>query len=109
VTVGASTAIFGILGGFIAFLIINWTELERFGPVRSTIACIMAFIIFISLLFSIGSSIDFIAHIGGLIGGIFISLAILPGIGLKNKLFVYVGAGGILIMNLVTILMLFLA
>jgi membrane associated rhomboid family serine protease len=109
VTVGASTAIFGILGGFIAFLMINWTELERFGPIRSTIACIMAFIIFISLLFSIGSSIDFIAHIGGLIGGIFISLAILPGMGVKNKVFMWIGIGGIVIMNLTTLLMLFLA
>lgn len=108
-TVGASTAIFGILGGFIAFLMINWTELERFGPIRSTIACIMAFIIFISLLFSIGSSIDFIAHIGGLIGGIFISLAILPGMGVKNKVFMWIGIGGIVIMNLTTLLMLFLA
>lgn len=108
-TVGASTAIFGILGGFISFLMINWTELERFGPIRSTIACIMAFIIFISLLFSIGSSIDFIAHIGGLIGGIFISLAILPGMGVKNKVFTWIGIGGIVIMNLTTLLMLFLA
>jgi membrane associated rhomboid family serine protease len=32
-----------------------------------------------SLLFSIGSSIDAIAHVGGLVGGILISLAILPG------------------------------
>jgi membrane associated rhomboid family serine protease len=80
VTVGASTAIFGILGGFVAYLMINWTALERYGPVRSTLACIIGFIVFISLLFSLGASIDAIAHIGGLLGGLLISLAMLPGL-----------------------------
>jgi len=79
ITVGSSTSIFGILGGFIAFLIINWTALERFGPLRSTIACIIGFIVFFSLLFSIDGSIDAVAHLGGLLAGIMISIGILPG------------------------------
>jgi membrane associated rhomboid family serine protease len=79
ITVGASTAIFGILGGFISYLIINWKALERYGPVRQTVTCIIGVLVFISLLFSLGSSIDGIAHIGGLIGGILICLSILPG------------------------------
>ena len=79
-TVGASTAIFGVIGAFISYLIINWRALERFGQIRSALACIIGVIVFISLLFSIGSTIDAIGHIGGLIGGIFITLAILPGL-----------------------------
>lgn len=79
VTVGASAAIFGILGGLIAYLIINWVALERFGQVRSTLCCIIGILVVFSLLFSIGSSIDGIAHIGGLVGGLLISLAVLPG------------------------------
>ena len=78
-TVGASTAIFGILGGLVSYLIINWKTLEKYGPIRQTVACIIGILVFISLLFSLGSSIDGIAHIGGLLGGILISLAILPG------------------------------
>lgn len=108
-TVGASTPIFGILGGFIAFLIINWKALERYGPVRGSLACIIGVIVFISLIFSIGSSIDAIAHIGGLIGGLFISLAILPGLELKSKMMTYVGLGAFLVMNLITFLIFFIS
>lgn len=46
---------------------------------RGSLACVIGVIVFISLIFSIGSTIDAIAHIGGLAGGLFMSLAILPG------------------------------
>ena len=62
----------------------------------------------ISLLFSIGSSIDAIAHIGGFIAGLFISLAILPGIEEKSRTLLYCGVGGIAVMNLVTFLTFYL-
>ena len=78
-TVGASTAIFGVLGGFVAYLIINWTALARYGQVRSSLTCVIGIIVVFSLLFSIGSSIDGIAHIGGVVGGLLPSLAIVPG------------------------------
>ena len=34
ISVGASGSIMGILGGYIAFLIINWTPLAPLGPIR---------------------------------------------------------------------------
>jgi len=108
VTVGSSTAIFGVLGGLIAYLIINWVALERYGNVRSTLCCIIGILVVFSLLFSIGSSIDAIAHIGGLIGGILISLAILPGIQEKNRVLTMIGLGGIVGMNFITFLVFFL-
>jgi rhomboid protease GluP len=108
-TVGASTAIFGILGGFIAYLIINWVALERFGPVRSTLTCIIGIIIVFSLLFSFGSNIDIIAHVGGLVGGLLTSLAILPGMQNKSSIITWIGVGGIVGVNLITFLILFLA
>ena len=43
-----------------------------------------------------------------MIGGLFVSLAFLPGMGVKSKIFTYLGFGGIVIMNLITMLMLFL-
>jgi membrane associated rhomboid family serine protease len=107
-TAGASTAIFGILGGLVAYLIINWTALAALGPVRSNLACIIGIIVVFSLLFSIGSSIDGIAHIGGMIGGLLISLAILPGLQEKSRVVMWVGALGIGVMNLITFLMFFL-
>lgn len=106
-TVGASTAIFGILGGFIAYLIINWTALQRFGPIRSTLTCIIGIIIVFSLLFSIGSNIDIFAHVGGLVGGLLISMAILPGMELKSKTVTWIGVGGIVGLNLLTFCLFF--
>lgn len=108
ITVGASAAIFGILGGFIAYMMINWTELGRYGPVRSTLCCIIGIIVVFSLLFSIGPNIDMFAHVGGLIGGLLISLAILPGMVQKNRIFTIVGIIGILGMNFITFLLFFL-
>jgi membrane associated rhomboid family serine protease len=107
-TVGASTAIFGVMGGLIAYLIINWSALERYGPVRSTLCCIIGILVVFSLLFSMGSSIDAIAHIGGLIGGLLISMAILPGMVEKNKIITWIGLGGIVGMNFITIMVFFL-
>jgi membrane associated rhomboid family serine protease len=37
-------------------------------------------LVFFSLLFSFGSDIDLYGHIGGMIGGYFAALALLPGI-----------------------------
>lgn len=108
VTVGSSTAIFGVLGGLIAYLIINWIALEKYGNVRSTLCCIIGILVVFSLLFSIGSSIDAIAHIGGLIGGILISLAILPAMEEKSRILTMIGLGGIVGMNLITFLVFFL-
>lgn len=78
VMVGAETAINGVLGGFIAFLIINWSALQRFGPIRSTIACIIAFFTFFLLLLSLSSFLNTMAALCSLISGLLISLAILP-------------------------------
>ena len=108
-TVGASTALFGILGGFIAYLIINWTALEPYSQIRSSLTCTIGVIIFVALLFSIGSSIDAIAHIGGLLGGLFMSLALLPGILPKATILTYVGVGGLVGMNVLTFGLLMLA
>jgi len=109
ITVGASTAIFGIMGGFVAYLMINWTALEQYGSIRSTLACIIGFLVFISLLFSLGSSsVDAIAHVGGLLGGLFMCLAILPGIQEKSNILMYFGIAAILGMNLITFLIFYL-
>jgi membrane associated rhomboid family serine protease len=63
--------------------------------------------VFISLLFSLGSSIDAIAHVGGLLGGLFTGLAVLPGMLEKSVVLTAVGAGSLVAMNLVTFLVFF--
>jgi len=79
-TIGASTAIFGILGGYVAYLIINWRTLEKYGPARQVITCIVIVLVLISFMVSVGPGVNVLAHLGGFIGGILISLALLPGI-----------------------------
>ncbi len=70
-SLGASTAIFGLLAGEGVFLIQNW---KLFGPERTRQAIFnLVFILVINLAYGFvpGINIDNIGHIGGLIGGIF--------------------------------------
>lgn len=59
------------------------------------------------MLFSMENSMEAIAHIGGLIGGLLISLAILKGMSQKSGILTYVGLGGIIAMNFLCLLVLF--
>ncbi len=74
VSVGASTAIVGLLGVFIAFVIVNWNRLDT--NMRCFMMCMVFFIIMINLVFSSGGSekltaIDNYGHLGGLLTGTF--------------------------------------
>lgn len=80
VSCGASGIIFGIIGTYLAFMTINWTTLGRYGEIRSQICCTVGVLVFFSILFSFGSDVDTYGHFGGMIGGYFAALALLPGI-----------------------------
>jgi rhomboid protease GluP len=70
-SLGASTAIFGLLAAEGVFLIQNW---KLFGPERTRQAIFnLVFILLINLVYGFvpGINIDNFGHIGGLIGGIF--------------------------------------
>ena len=92
ISAGASTVIEGVLGGFVAYIIINWYSL---GSIRSQLCCIVGIIVLFSTLFSIGDKVDFAGHMGSLLGGILCGLAIFPGIRPKNK-YLTLGGGGAL-------------
>jgi len=70
-SLGASTAIFGLLAAEGVFLVQNW---KLFGPERTRQAIFnLVFILLINLAYGFvpGTNIDNLGHIGGLIGGIF--------------------------------------
>jgi len=76
-SVGASTAINGILAAYVGYLLINWKALHTVRHVRNYMLCIIIFFIMINLLMNLGnSSVNNSGHLGGLIVGFFVSMAI---------------------------------
>lgn len=85
-SVGASTAIFGIFGGMIGFIILNYKKLPP--NVTKMLMCVVGFIIIMNFLLNGGGvgdtptahkahkkpSEDAIAHLGGLVAGIFFGM-----------------------------------
>lgn len=77
VGVGASGAIFGLYGGLFAFLLRRHTTLPR--PVVSSLATGAATVVVYSIIGGFTQSyIDNAGHIGGLIGGFLVGLALTP-------------------------------
>jgi len=77
-SVGASTAIFGMIGYYIAYLCINWTRIGENNPMQRF--TLIIFIVLI-LLFNIQigmteANVDNLGHLGGLIVGIIMGFAI---------------------------------
>lgn len=87
---------------------INWKTLGRYGEVRSQICCTVGVLVFFSILFSFGSDVDMYGHFGGMIGGYFAALSLVPGIEQKNNKFLIVGYAGLGLYFLGTLLGFFL-
>lgn len=105
ISVGASGAIFGVLGGLIAYMIINWKVLGR---IRSQLCCIVGLITFILLFSSMGQGVDSAAHLGGLFGGLACGLALFPGIKEKKKQMTIGGAIALILYSLTVLLIFYL-
>lgn len=78
-SVGASTCIMGLLGGHLAFLILNWGALRSLGSLRWIMVLLLSFVIMMNLLAGLSSPslIDNFGHFGGFIVGIFASFSLL--------------------------------
>jgi len=84
--VGASTAIVGLLGVFIAYVIVNWNRLDP--SIKCFMLCMISFIILINLAFGLGGStdqkesrIDNVGHLGGLLTGVFAGMFLINPLG----------------------------
>ena len=77
-SVGASTAIFGLIGYYIAYLCIEWTRLSETNPMqRFTLLIFILLILMFNI--SIGiteANVDNLGHLGGLLVGILMGFAI---------------------------------
>lgn len=92
VSAGASGAIFGLYGVFLAMLTTNFIEKsER----KSLLTSISVFVVF-NLVYGIQGGIDNAAHIGGLVGGIIIGYALTPGLSRPDNKILKFGTIGVL-------------
>ena len=89
-SVGASTCIMGLLGGQLAFLILNWDALRHLGFLRCQMLCLISIIILMILLMGFANStIDNFGHFGGFLVGFLSSFALLTpmeGAGVEERL-----------------------
>ncbi len=76
VGVGASGAIFGLYGVFLALLTARHVK----GTIRTTLLRSLLFFIVYNLLMGLQGNTDNAAHVGGLVSGILIGFAFLPGL-----------------------------
>lgn len=73
---GASTCLYGLLGVMVGYLIINWTGLNKIGPIlKCQLTCVIMMLIVFTILFtSVGpNNIDYFGHIGGFLAGLWLS------------------------------------
>ena len=78
-SMGASTAIFGLFGGMVGFLLLNWHKLPQ--ESRGYLACIVGFIVIMNFMFGAGNSrkggsSDMLAHVGGLMAGVCLGMVV---------------------------------
>lgn len=80
ISVGASTALFGITGGLLAFIIVNWVAMETMKEMRCCIMCFVIILLVINVMFGLSSTknIDNYGHLGGFVTGLPFSMAIMP-------------------------------
>lgn len=103
---GSGVMVYGVMGGFFAYMTINWDTLFL---IRTQICCLIGIMVFFAMLFSIGGIYGFASFCGAFIGGYACSLAIFPGIRPKHMLFTIAGAAGVGIYWLTMFLIFYLA
>jgi rhomboid protease GluP len=80
ISVGASTALFGIVGGLLAFLIVNWIAMENMKELRCCLMCFIIILILINVMFGLSDTknIDNYGHLGGFVTGLPLAMALMP-------------------------------
>lgn len=74
ISVGASGALFGLLGANLSYLIYNWPVI----PDNKFEACFLSFVIIINFILGFGSNIDNWAHFGGFVTGFLGAVSLMP-------------------------------
>jgi len=100
VSAGASGAVFGMYGVFLALLTTNLIEKTTRKDLLSSIGIFVAY----NLLFGLKDGIDNAAHLGGLISGLVLGYAFTPGLlNPASRLLKYLVSAGLIMIALITI------
>jgi len=79
-SMGASTAVYGLVGAYASFLILNWGYLKNNPNRRCQIIIFICLGLLLSFLLG-RENIDVLGHLGGFLTGVIIGLFLLPGLG----------------------------
>jgi rhomboid protease GluP len=74
ISVGASCAIFGVMGAYCALVIILWSQLDKMQKVSLTFWLIMFPVMFVCVSFL--PNVDYAGHLGGVLGGLSVGFII---------------------------------
>lgn len=76
---GASTAVYGLIGSYVGYLILNWSYLATRPEKKCSVIVYLLITILIMVMFQAGSTyIDVLGHLGGFIAGAFLGLWLCP-------------------------------
>lgn len=98
--------VYGVIGGFFAYLLMNWQYLYL---IRGQLLCIFSMMAFFTMLFSIGNIYGFANFCGGFLGGFLCSLGILKPLRERNLVLVIGGLVGLALYWLMMFLIFYLA
>jgi membrane associated rhomboid family serine protease len=78
ISVGASTALFGIIGSYAANLILNWTHFKENPNKRCNILIFLLVSVFLAVGSTADPRVDQMGHFGGFITGVMSGLFLMP-------------------------------
>lgn len=77
-SVGASTAVYGLIGAYVSYLVLNWIDLKRDTDKRWRIMVFLVMALVLSILVSASTNIDVLGHLGGFIFGAISGMFLVP-------------------------------
>lgn len=83
-SMGASTAVYGLVGSYLSFLIMNWGYLKNNPNKRCQIIIFICLALFLSFMLG-AENTDVLGHLGGFLTGTLIGLFLLPGLGTERE------------------------
>ena len=82
-SMGASTAVYGLIGSYLSFVILNWNYLKHDTDKRFSVLLFLFVSLFLASVTTSGQSgekVDVLGHLGGFLTGAMLGLFLLPGL-----------------------------